>query len=548
MIADPDPLAPQASVDNPPAGGQWPPTIATGGVGLTGYEGAQWSLDSGYIYWPSLDPDREITGYSRIETARKIHYFVANHGLARRVLSGLTNLIVGNGLRPQGLTKDTEWNRLAERSYHNRGSSPLTYDAGGCLTDTRAQSLLVRTTLKDGDAAAVLTKSATGGAMRAFYSGLQIGNSAETELDQSYWTDGVMLGQARRPLKYRFPGANGACTDIPVQDMIFLARYETLGQRRGTSVLSHAIRRMTHITEIDAAVTQNIKASSGIGYYLAADSQAPATGGMAAALKGLTQGGQRQVQASGPPLIGANGQPILDANGKPICSKVNLKIVFGNGNEVAELPPGYDIKTLLDQRPHPNNREFVDQSLVRDIAQGAGVFPELLWNIIKLGGANIRYVMSDAQVFVTIEQQWLVDYYLARDWVFHCACEMAARRLRPCADLEWWYHGWIPPGRTTVDFGRDGAIYLRWYQAGMLTANRWFNLQGQDAREETLQHLDFCAWRKAELAKRNLTMAECYPAAPGAAPAPAASSPTDAEEDEQPEDEVDGHEDEEKDT
>lgn len=254
---------------------------------------------------------------------------------------------------------------------------------------------------------------------------------------------------------------------------------------------------MTHITEIDAAVTQGIKAANQIGYYLAADAQAPPVSGMKAALK-MAPGQQKTVTT-------------------PDGKKVTLKVVMGNGNEIAELPPGYDIKTLLDSRPHPNSREFVD-NIIRDISWGAGVSSDLLWNIYKLGGANVRYVMADAQVFVTVEQQWLVDYYLSRDWVFHVACEMKAGRLRQCEDPEWWKHGWIPPARMTVDFGRDGAIYQRWVQAGMLTMNRWYQLNGQDAREETLQHLDFCAWRKKEMNSRGLTLAECYPAQPGAAP------------------------------
>jgi capsid protein len=455
-----------------------------GGWGRSGYGAANWSPDRGMVYWPTLNGRQEISCYTRTEIARKVHAICANFGLPRRVLGGLTNLIVGSGLRPQAITRDTEWNELAEAAYNSRANSPLTYSVNGRLTGVQMQRLATMTDLKDGDAAIVFSESANGGALRKLYSGLQIRN-ADTTLDQSKWTDGLFFDSLDRVQAYRFPDAEGpGFTDIPAQYVRFLCRYESPDQARGVSVLAHAVNRIIDVGEIWRFVTQGIKRSQEIGYYL-----------------GQTAGEKNQALGIKAAMEGRNTLIIDNADG----TKTKVKLAFGSGGEVPTLPPGVDIKTLMDERPHQNSRDFVDESLIRDICAGTNLSADLLWNIYKLGGANVRYVLADAQVFVSTEQQRLVDSWLTQDWIYTIAKEIKAGRLRACQDPQWWKHGWVPPARVTVDFGRDGAIFLRWFQAGLITSERLYALGGQDAREELAKDLDLVAWHKAEMAKRGLT-------------------------------------------
>lgn len=456
-----------------------------GGVSL-GYQAAGWSSKRGYVYWPTLDPRREIDTYSRTEIARKVHWLCANVGLPRRIIEGLTNLIVGQGLRPQALTKDTVWNELAEKSYNRRANSALAYSVNGRLTAVQSQRLAVKTRLKDGDAAVVFSKSEAGGALRSFYSGVQIANvgnrsyGTNATYDESKWIDGVRLDSLGRAQAYRFPGDNGTFTDVPASDLRLLCRYESPGQLRGISALAHAVNKMIDITEVNSFVMQGIKSSNQIGYYIATEAEENKAKGIAAALGGRTE----KVQTDQGPIT--------------------LKLVYGEGGEIPSLPKGADLKTLLDARPHPNSREFVED-MIRDISWGTGLSSDLLWNIYKLGGANVRYVLADAQVFVGVEQQDLVDTWLAGDWVYHCALEMKAGRLRRCQDPEWWLHGWVPPERVTVDFGRDGRILLEMHKSGLITTERLFAMRGQDAREESSKDLDYVQWYKQEMERRGLT-------------------------------------------
>jgi capsid protein len=466
------------------------------GGGWSGYDGANWTGASGYVYWPSLDPKLEVDTGSRMEVARKAHYLCSNVGLAKRIIEGLTNLIVGTGLLPHATTSDAEWNALAEKAYNSRARSALTYSVNGRHTGVQAQRLMVKTRKRDGDAAVVFSKSQTGGALRAFYSGIQIGNARNTGLDQSKWKEGLFLDSLERIQTFRFPDFSngGTFTDVPAENVRFLCRPDSPGGLREMSVLTHAVNKMVHITELNAAWMKGIKSSAEIGYYMTSEVGGQKPLGMDAALRGQTV------------KIGHKPKP---GDKRDDRKKVTLKLVRGQGGEIVSLPAGVDLKTLLDTRPHPNSREFVED-FIRDIAAGAGVSSDLLWNIYKLGGANVRYVLADAQVFVSSEQQDLVDTWLTQDWVYTIACEVKAGRLRKCNDPEWWAHGWIPPARVTVDYGRDGNILLKMVQSGLLGTERFYSMMGQTARVEVIKELDFIQFRKKAMADRGLTIDDLH--------------------------------------
>jgi capsid protein len=265
--------------------------VPMSGFGNTGYQGAGFSPNRGYVYWPTMDPRREINSFTRLELARRVHFLCANVGFPRRILEGLTNLIVGSGLTPQAMTTDQAWNELAEASYKRRANSALTYDVAGRLTAGQAQRLMVKTRLRDGDAGIVFSSSQTGAAMRAFYSGLQVGNAGGRDEDGKR-VDGLRTDSLGRVMDYRLLShESDSFTDIEAKDMCWLVRYDAPGQLRGVSILAHAINKLVDITEIQSAMTSGIKVSSQIGYYVAQAMGAPSSGGMLNTLKGQSGAG-----------------------------------------------------------------------------------------------------------------------------------------------------------------------------------------------------------------------------------------------------------------
>ncbi len=485
------------------------PSASMYGVSGTGYPGAQHSTNRGYIYWPTLDPKRELTNPARREMARRLHALMAASGIPNRVLIGIRNLVIGIGLVPRAITADREWNRLATRYYENRSASALSFDVTGRFSGWEMQRRAYETRLKDGDAAIVYSKSASGRTMRKLYSGLVIGNATDVS-DQSQWIDGVYLDALERPSVYRFLTEQGKRSrDIATADMQFLAKYPEPGSIRGEMILKHALNKIIDINEVHSSWMQQIKNSAMIGYYLAAPS---------------TPAGSQNMPAEVMQRMFKNQ---LSDKTNAASQKVTIKTIMGHGNEIAEVPAGFDIKTLLDERPHPNQKDFMDE-MIRDIAWGAGMSSDLLWNIYKLGGANTRYVLADAQTFVEVEQDSIVYGWLMRDYVQEVADAMATGALPMCQDPEWWQHGWTPPARQTVDFGRDGSIYLEEYSRGLITTDRYFALKGQDAREEFIAECDFAEFRREEMARRKLTEADFAYQRTATAPAPA-QAPTQEE-------------------
>ncbi|MDR1304264.1 MAG: phage portal protein [Verrucomicrobiales bacterium] len=468
-------------------------------IGGGGYQGAAWTNQRGYVYWPTLNPRREADKYSRLEIARRAHFLCANTGLAKRLINGVTNYVIGSGLVPRAETKDIEWNQLAEVSYYERARQAMTYDVSARLTATQAQRVMLATKYRDGDCAVVYSESQSGGALRAFYSGVQIGGG-----EDAGFVDGLKTDRLNRVQKFRLLDADGDAERarvISADNVRWLAKYDTPGQLRGISALAHAVNNLLDLTEISAANKQGIKTSAQVGYYIATAAQQSGGGGMVETMK------RERQRANG----GDNNTVSAD------------KIFFhGTGGEIVELPAGRDLKTLLDSRPHPNSIEFMDAYLIRDIAWGFGISADLLWNISRLGGANTRWVLADAQVFIASEQTDLVDAWLAFDFPYHCAKEMAAGRLRRCRDWQWWSHSWLTPERITVDFGRDGNVILKKWQSFLISTSRVYGMLGQDARDEMSDELDFIAWQKEQMTKRGLTAADLQ-LSRGLKPAPAAA-------------------------
>jgi hypothetical protein len=425
----------------------------------SGFDGANWSSRRGYVYYPTLNTQREVPPWSRLEMIRRSRWLRRNTGYAKRCTDGSANMV--GWLSPRASTDDREWNGLADTAWERRAGNANTFERSGRWNVYGYQPLITKARLGDGDFCSVLTSSQSGGAMVASYEAHQLGN-ATTDLLQDQWRDGVRV-IADRAVQFRLLNPDDATqfTDIAAQDFILHADFLSVGHRRGVTALHHALNNLLDITEIRSDVKLGIKLANRIGYYIARDQ--------------LTAGNKPR---------GMGGKPTLET------TETGEEVVIENvyrGGKMLTLKPGEEIKQLLDQRPHPNSREFLED-LNRDIAWGLGLSPDVLWNISKIGGASVRYVLADAQVWIEAQQQILVDQFLQRFWVYFISKEIKAGRLRPPTDPDWYYKvGWQPPAKLTVDIGRDGKLSIDLHRSGMLTMKRWYGAQGLDDETEIRQ-------------------------------------------------------------
>lgn len=475
-----------ASATSGAAAGEGTPPAAAGagfdfgGYGTNGHQGAANSRHRGYVYFPEFDTRREISSYTRLESLRKGRFLYANHGIAKRAVNGLARMVAGTGLAPQSVTSDKEWSAAAEKIFVADTESPFVFDVGGRYNFESSQQGVKRFQFRDGDCAAVLASSAAGRGRLRFYEGHAIGNAGAmpTGQDQSQWRDGVRTDANDAALGYRFPQDGGGYKDVDATDVIFFCDYERAGQSRGLTILTHAINHLLDVAEITGFIKTGVKLANQYGYWI---EQAPGT------TKPTSGAGDR---------VAGSKSVVTTPSGD-----VTLERILGGG-QIPDLLPGQSLKFNASSHPHPNNLTLME-FLIRDIAWGCGVSPELLWNIVALGGANTRFVMADAQGWIEEQQAHLVRSYCQRVWVYFIAKAMKAGRLRPCRDPEWWKCNWITPPRLTVDFGRDGKLHLEQLKAGVITYSRLLGWQGQDFEPHTNQWLDEIAFVKAGLNKAN---------------------------------------------
>jgi len=138
------------------------------------FAGANYSTRRGYIYVPTVDTRREIDSYSHTELIRRARWLKRNTGYTRRCINGLANMV--GYLSPRALTKDKEWNQLAEGLFEARAGSAATFDKTARFNIYGYQPLTTRTRLLDGDMLSVLTETdnGSGGAMVMTYEAHQI--------------------------------------------------------------------------------------------------------------------------------------------------------------------------------------------------------------------------------------------------------------------------------------------------------------------------------------------------------------------------------------
>jgi capsid protein len=433
-----------------------------------GYGMADWSNARGYVYFPELDTRKEITPYTRGEGLRKARFLEANVGLARRLLLGMGRMAMGTGLMPSFTTKDKEWNKLMNARLAAVLGSPQTYDLAGKQDFFSAQADDMSTSYRDGDLGKVYARDEGGNLRIAYYEGHQIGGTPAGYTEPmpnapSRILDGVRVDRHNRTLSFVIQAGEqaGEGIEIPASDFALLSGFTRKGAPRGVTILKHAINKMVDRGELEAMASKGMKNAARIGFAITRDASAP---------------------AKPPGWTGSTGvnpvrrESTTDAAGTTKRVKVE-DVIDSNGGEIPELPAGYDIKTLLDERPHQNTIEFFDY-LARDAAMGCDWPHELLYNIWKLGGASQRYVMADAQSIIEREQARWVMQFGTRDVVAFAVEQMRTGRVRKCQDPEWWAHEFIPPARITVDYGRDGKLQLEQIKSGALTFKRFFGWQG----------------------------------------------------------------------
>lgn len=438
----------------------------------SGFSAANRSPQRGRIYFPAVRQADEVRSHDRQEIARQARFLTGNSGYAERAAEAMSLHVVGPGFRIKPLTADKDWNKRVSDAFNAHASSAQSFDKSGNLSFYEAQKLFERQNYITGEMFALLTESDTPRrtAMMALYEYSQVGTPWRAR-NQEQWPEGIRSNRFNRAVAYRFlTDKKGGFKDYGAENVIHYFDYVRPGQRRGLSKYVHACNNYVDIIENRAYLKHGNKTANLIGYYL---KQAAASG--AAGLEGMAS-----------VIPGANDE-------KPPLESIDRQKVFldglpggSPGGQVTALPLGQEIATIEHARPSTNEMQF-EFELLRDIALGHGVHPELLFYITKLSNQPTRLALKDLEKLLEYRQPRIARIFCTRYFIYWLSKEINSGRISlPRRDFEWWLHGWICPRKITVDVGRDGSLELKQVESGLVSPGEFFGSRGGDFETEAL--------------------------------------------------------------
>lgn len=467
------------------------------------FDAANYSDQRSQVEWTDIESAREIDAGSRLELLRLSRWCANNLPPYAALLQNVPQLVCGpKGLRPFPATKDKEWNVRALANFEKH-TSKFAFDMGGKWSFYSAQEQAFRHMLRDGDMGGVLTESQTGSGMMQFYEGHEIGSEEATHWGwggsaaadkgkRSGWRDGVLCDRHGRAQAYRINGKI-----IPRQDFLMFVSEDRRGASRGVPVGTQWFTDGLDLTELKSYVKASAKNAARLAWY--------------------RKNTRRDGKGSEPTL----GAEYEDVGTTEAPEQVLVKEIEGGIEAVNMMDQ--DLAILADPRPGPNTMEFMDR-LVWNLALSTGLPPYVVFFLMGLnpGSAEVRLILQGSKTWFKRRQQWLVENFCQRWWVYHIAKEIKRGVLPRPNDPEWYKCGWICPADMTIDIGREGSLKLQLKKEGMLSLAMWAGELGEwweHLQDQSLREAARGARRRREIAgEEKVSVAELVSYQKGEAP------------------------------
>lgn len=435
----------------------------------TGFQGAFAAAKQGgyrgWFFFPTLDAKEQMPQWSRFEINKKANWLYNNVDAVRLVIDGLTMDEVDGGLWPKWMTSSHAFNKAVTDAFDNECGDPRFFHAAGKESFYSSQWLIRRSIRLYGELFGQFLRPMVPGAppLCHFVNTWQCGN-AQTQLDQSKWSEGIMTDKFGRARQYRFlTNKEGtAWDDVNSEDVLHFHDQFWNGQQRGMSGLAPVARKLFSMDDIERAEISGTLMRTRLAYAITKKDDGD----------GL------------PPMIPGAGEAMeIDApgGGKMIVQK--LTAMDDSEVDVADLPAGQDLKVVESNRSS-STPDFI-RHLLTGVAYSTLYPPEYVFNLAGLGqGTLVRLVQKRVQrIKNTVRHFQLRDQFCKR-WVTYWTWQRIASGRFDHVDggipADWWKHKMIMPADDTVDVAREGRLYDQRLADGNMAPSDYHGMQGRD--------------------------------------------------------------------
>lgn len=433
-------------------------------------------------FWPSLNPREEVNAWTREVLVKEARALAENSPVIAKLIEDAVTY--AGVITPRPATRDTAWNALARKTFL-RVVNSLNWETSGSLDWVTAQLYAERRALVDGDILAVNLTYSDGTPGIAFYESPQIKGSSDGSFA------GVRCDRFGRALAYEVHGRDAknqeVSATIPATSAVLYRHNPRPAYPRGKSALIASIIAAKDVDDINALNKQGVKNAASFSLYE------------------VTPQGSAEATSI---FEGAAAAPVADA---PVTI---------NGNRVATLAAGHDLKTVHDPRPANETRNFV-HDIERQVSHGMGLDAELVHFANSLSSASTRLILQKLKRQTKLAQrtreQWANSVYR-----HVLACEIKAGRLRlPDRKLEpnpaaWVNVDWVNLPDMTIDVGREGKLRLDLCREGVYSLDQLaLELCGLPAAEVAARNAAVISTAKKLAEKNGLTLAELMPGSVG---------------------------------
>lgn len=461
----------------------------------------------GYFYFPTLDAQLQLPEYSRQAISEKINWLYNNVGFIRAVVDGLSLDEVSTGIWPKASTSSREFNRAATDRYHETWKDARFFDTRKVENVYSAQLLIRRHIRLHGELFAQLVRPDENNASARlhFIPAYQVANLQKEAADSKY-LDGIQLDEMGAAKNYRVITDKTAQTykRVPAEDMLHFHDAFWCGQTRGTSALAAMARKLFTLDDIERMTANGIQLRSMVAYAI-----------------------ERTTDDTGGPTLLPNVIDTEVVNNEDGTQTKVQKITSEDGLDttVLEPPAGRSIKVV---ESNAANEPFkFKEDVLRDLAHCTGYPPEYVFSLAGMAqGTLVRLTMQRVKTLKDyVRQNQIIPQFLDHAYRFRTWQDINTGyydRVGVTVPEDWYKVKFICPADTTVDIGREGALYDERVSTGKMSVETYFGLAGEDradvdaenlrVREERDDALDALNRRRALKGQVLLAFEDIWPA------------------------------------